>query len=997
MILFLLLMLFRFFFIITILIFVFIRPAYSQYTLSGKILNERTKEPVEFAVIANTDNGLWAISNNKGFFSILLPVQKNTLIISCLGFAKTTTVIAFHSKSLSNQIYYLKENNLSLKEVVITAKKKEEEITTAYTIDRNALTHAQMNDISDLMTQLPGGQTNSETSITSKQQIILRGESSDIDNPAIGTAIEVDGVRLSSNSHFSYSSDGSDGIEGLDIRNIAVNNIESVEVITGLPSVENGDLTAGLIKINTRKGKAPYEIEVVTKPKIKSYSVTKGFDLGPKRGTLNASLEYTRSISERVSPYTTYTRNNMSLTYCNTFGKKGQPIDLSYGLTSNFGGYNSESDPDMFVGTYKKRNDYVVRTNLNIKWLLNLPFLTEIDFSTSVNYSDRKKEEKDKKDKSASSASIHSTVEGYYISQDYDEKPDAEVITIPASDSYFEIEYDDDKPVTYSAKLKANWFHKKGEINNKLKIGGEFTYSGNYGRGIYYDDMRYAPEWREFRYDEQPFIKTYSLFAEDKISFPVWDKQMEIQAGVRSDITAIKGSEYGVAQGLSPRVNARYQLYQNNNTLLKNVKLHVGWGDAIKLPTSNVLYPRPSYADLLTFKTSANESGTEQIYAYYTIPQTTIYNEDLKWQRRRKLELGADFKLGKTKVSLTAYRDKTFHPFQKDGTYEPITYNFTDGTNIESSIPDKNRVYCIDQTTGVITISDKTGTYASETLSYTTKERFDKKSYYSNGSPVIRKGLEWIVDFGKIKALKTSVRIDGSYYHYKGVNETLIEYTTPGNLSSDGSGSYYKYVGIYVGGDAVSNGTETKKINANVTLITHIPAIRMVVSCRLESCLYNYMQRLSEYSKGTRSYVLDNANSYFPSDDNGSIYKGNHYVITYPLYYKSMDDMDTQIPFLEKFTWAKENDEGLYNDLAKLVERSYNDYYFKANKYTPYFSANINLTKEIGKHLSITFKATNFFNNVSRIESSQTGNESSLYNNSMIASFYYGMSMKLKL
>jgi hypothetical protein len=157
------------------------------------------------------------------------------------------------------------------------------------------------------------------------------------------------------------------------------------------------------------------------------------------------------------------------------------------------------------------------------------------------------------------------------------------------------------------------------------------------------------------------------------------------------------------------------------------------------------------------------------------------------------------------------------------------------------------------------------------------------------------------------------------------------------------------------------------------------------------------MQRLSEYSKGTRSYVLDDANSYFPSDDNGSIYKGNHYVITYPLYYKSMDDMDTQIPFLEKFTWAKENDEGLYNDLAKLVERSYNDYYFKANKYTPYFSANINLTKEIGKHLSITFKATNFFNNVSRIESSQTGNESSLYNNSMIASFYYGMSMKLKL
>nr|WP_319267356.1 carboxypeptidase-like regulatory domain-containing protein [uncultured Draconibacterium sp.] len=980
-------------FLVSALLFASV-AAFGQHLFSGKVLAADKKTPLEFATIVTSDNNFWAISDYNGNFSISLPEGERTLIFSCLGYEKIKVTINMKDQAVSDQVFYLNANSLALSEVVVTAQKNDE-LATSYTISSSALTHAQTKDISELTSQLPGGQTIYESSATSARFIVLRADSrTELDNPSFGTAIEVDGVRLTPNAGF--NSIATDGIEGTDIRNIAVNNIESVEIITGLPSVENGDLSAGLVKINTRKGKSPWEIEVITKPNTKSYSATKGFDLGEKRGLINTSAERTKSIKHRVSPYTSYTRNNLALTYRNTFGNKSQPIDLTYGVTGNLSGYNSENDPDRFIGTYDKQKDYALRSNLNVKWLLNLPYLTEIDFSASVNYANKKSEEKENEDSSAAKASIHSTNEGYFIARNFDEDPNANIVLIPPG-SWFEIMYNDDKPVTYTAKLKASWVQEKGGFTNRIKAGVELSFSGNYGKGIYFNDMRYAPTWREYRYNEQPFIKTYSFYAEDKLAFPLFEKQMEIRAGTRSDITSVNGTEYGVVQGWSPRINAQYTAYSNKNARLKFVKVHAGWGDAVKLPSANVLYPRPVYDDRLAFASTTNTDGTA-FYAYYTTPVSTIYNTNLKWQRHRKMELGTDFRIGQTSVSLTAYRDKTLNPYRKASTYLPVSYKLTDQFDLENTvIPSENQTYNIDQTTGVVTVSDATGTYPDETLSYTVKNDLKENFYYTNGTSVVRKGLEWIIDFGQIKALKTSVRVDGSYYSYKGINQSIEEGTSTTALSADGSP--YKYIGYYIGNNTVSNGMKTKQVRTNVTVTTHIPAIRMIVSCRVESSLYDYSQRLSEYSNTTRSYVLDDVNSYIPSFSSTNIYNGNNYVATYPLYYKSIGNMETAVPFLEQFLWARENDAELYNDLSKLVKKSATNYYFVAQKFSPYFSANINVTKEIGNRFSITFKATNFFNNTGTIINSQNGNKESLYKNSLgkIANFYYGLSMRVKI
>jgi hypothetical protein len=168
----------------------------------------------------------------------------------------------------------------------------------------------------------------------------------------------------------------------------------------------------------------------------------------------------------------------------------------------------------------------------------------------------------------------------------------------------------------------------------------------------------------------------------------------------------------------------------------------------------------------------------------------------------------------------------------------------------------------------------------------------------------------------------------------------------------------------------------------------------MVVTVRIESSLYNYSQRLSEYSGGERGFILENKGDYFGDDTD--IYNRNEFVGIYPLYYTTWEDMDTKIPFEEKFLWAKENDPELYTELSRLVEKTYYKNYFRANKISAYYSANINLTKEIGDIASISFFARNFTQNLGHVKSSRTASETSLYN-SYIPDFYYGISVRLKI
>ena len=131
-------------------------------------------------------------------------------------------------------------------------------------------------------------------------------------------------------------------------------------------------------------------------------------------------------------------------------------------------------------------------------------------------------------------------------------------------------------------------------------------------------------------------------------------------------------------------------------------------------------------------------------------------------------------------------------------------------------------------------MSDKNGILPSQTLAYKEIHDFQSAVMNVNGSSSSRMGLEWVLDFDRIKAINTSIRIDGKYYRYKGIDEVTVPSTSS---LTDTDGQPYKYIGYYVGGNVNYNGFMTQRLNTNLTLVTHVPKIRMIFSLRFEGTL----------------------------------------------------------------------------------------------------------------------------------------------------------------
>lgn len=964
-------------------------------TIGGRVIDSESRKPMEFASVLLQESGLWAITDAKGQFQIRqVGAGEVTLVVQCLGYVKHTQTLRL-ANSVDSLEIAMHEENLKLEEVVVVARRKSDDLTTSYTIDRTTLDNQQLLNLSDIATLLPGGKTVNGT-LMSDDRLALRSESQEKGNASFGTAVEVDGQRMDNNATMGETLAPS-------TRNMSSSDIESVEIVTGIPSVEYGDLSNGIVKVNTRRGKSPFVVEGKLNQHTRQIALNKGFDLGRKNGLLNISLEHARSFSNVASPYTAYQRNILSVRYSNTFMRRTTPLTLNVGVTGNVGGYNSDTDPDETLESYTKERDNLLRGNVELRLLLNKKWVTNLSLKGSFSLQDKRAEYYSNASSASTQPYIHSREEGYFIAQDYETAPDANIILGPTGYWYVR-SWNDQKPQNFFLQLKYDWSRRFGKVVNRLMVGEEYKASGNEGRGTHYENMRYAPTWREYRYDELPWMHNVALFAENKLTVRTGGSaSLQMTAGVRDDITLISGSDYGNISSFSPRFNARYVFWREKEQWVRSLSVHAGWGKSVKLPSFQVLYPSPSYSDVLAF-TPGSTWDNRAYYAYYTYVANPVYNPDLKWQYTNQTDVGIEANIGGTKISVSAFYHKTFNPYTAIVQYSPYTYKMTSQQAIEGSgVASADRRYTVDQTTGIVTLHDASGTIAPQELAYSERLAYNSTRKYINASPIERYGLEWVVDFAQIRAIRTSLRIDGNFYSYKGIDETVFPANTSGVGTPDAP--RYPLIGYYCGSSStstgttasatVANGRETRQVNLNATLTTHIPKVRLIVALRLESSLFSYSRSLTESKNGKRGVVLENINDFFGEDYDKSV--RNHYVAVYPEYYSTWDDPTTLIPFLEKFVWAKDNDRTLYNQLSRLVVKTNYPYILNPDYVSKYFSANFTVTKEIGDHVSISFYANNFFNNMGHVHSSQTDLKSSLFGSGYIPKFYYGLSLRLKI
>ena len=96
------------------------------FTVSGRVLDTETKEPIPYAVIKASGTEKYATSNLEGYFILKgLCSEKNTLIISCIGYADSRK----EHEHDSEIHFYLTQEVTGLEEVTIQAQRTKEKGT----------------------------------------------------------------------------------------------------------------------------------------------------------------------------------------------------------------------------------------------------------------------------------------------------------------------------------------------------------------------------------------------------------------------------------------------------------------------------------------------------------------------------------------------------------------------------------------------------------------------------------------------------------------------------------------------------------------------------------------------------------------------------------------------------------------------------------------------------------------------------------------------------
>ena len=914
--------------------------------VSGKIVEAGTGAPVIGAVVKLGEDYLWTTSDLDGLFAFD-KVQKGDYVleVTCLGYVSVALEIDA-SKDIEGLTITLHENSLALDEVVVTAQKAKDGLGTSHSLGRDALNHLQLSNMTDVAALLPGGKT-VNPDLTAENQFSLREGGSDLGNSAFGTAVEVDGVRIGNNASFGE-------MNGVDTRSVAVENIESIEVITGVPSAEYGDLNSGVVKINTRKGRTPVNVTFSVNPRTYQASVSKGIDLQEDNGVLNISAEWARAVKKLISPYESYTRSGITLGYSNTFAKV---LRFEAGFTGNIGGMNSKDDPDAFTGEFQKERDNVFRGNTSLTWMLNKSWVTNLKFDASVNFNDNLFRYHKYESYASNQPAVHAEQAGYFLAE-----------RLPLT--YFSDQVTDSKELDFAASLKYNWHKRWDDVKSFLKVGVQWKANGNVGQGEYYEDPALAANgYRPRPYTEYPFMHNLSVYAEEHLTLPIASTKLEVTAGLRMENVFIKNSLYNNKTTFSPRFNAKWQLTDA-------LAIRGGWGITEKLPSYYILYPKQEYRDIQTYGFS---HGSQTSYIYYTQPYTVVYNPELRWQRNSNSEFAIDAAFADWKISLVGFYNLTKGPYNFLNVYEPYSYDILQKP-ADFTMPSDPQII-VDEQTGMLYIRGAQEEYWTPMDVKVTDRTFAKSTKQNNGADVTRAGVELVVEFPEIRPIRTTFRFDAAYTYTKYLNEQIAAYYQNGWSHTYLPNRSYQYVGLYANGgsnNTVANGKMTHNLDANLTAITHIPQARLIITCRLEMSLLRRSRNISQYQGADYAYTVNESDN---KATGGNIYDGNSYTAIRPVSYMDLDGN------VHPFTDAEAADPAF----ANLILKSANAYTFARDGYGAYMSANLSITKEIGDHVSLSFFANNFTNSRPYVKSMATG-----VGAIFTPAFYYGLTCRLK-
>ncbi|RXK83988.1 TonB-dependent receptor [Filimonas effusa] len=760
--------------------------------ITGIVTNASNNKPIEAASVSIPELGAFSVTDNKGLYRLPnLPAGTFTLNVqgvNTVPLEKKVTTIAGIS-----QVVHLKveENVLSLKEVQVVGVESKS-LSRATLIGRTAIEHMQATNLGEVLQLLPGAVAFNPSFTNVNMTSIRQYESNNSEASyasSLGTSVVINGAPLSNNANLQAANTATGGVManfstasgmGIDMRQLSADNVESVEVIRGIPSVEYGDLTAGAIIVKTKASKEPAQFKARINPKLTQFWLGKGFGLGKDKGALFADIDFTKAYDDQIKANDAYERVTSSLQYTRTFGKTKQLFtNTTFAFAMNLD--ENKVDPDYEIDqVVRKMQDYSFRFSTTGKWVLGKQLARSLNYTLSASYAHQKgfQQQYYTSDISpVSTARENTTVEVDYLAS-----------------RYLNQLWIDGKPLNIFAKLNDNFYVKTGAITHSFIVGGDWKLDANYGAGKTFDE-KLPPRttdnagFRTRAFKEIPALNQLGLYAEDRISAKIANRSLIVQLGLRYD--NIQPFSNNSKYVLAPRINASYELFEN-------FAVRGGYGITAKAPTLLYLYPENAYFDYVSLN-YYKDNPAERL----AIMTTKVYNtenKDLKIAKTSKNELGFDWTFAKKKrLAVTAYYEQTRNGYEMND-YNINAYHF-------ASIPK----YTVESApAGQKPVLSSNVTYATEVANY---------KMASNNRDILNKGIEFDLDMGRFNEIRTSFILNGALI------STRSSSIDPFIMAQRVAGQPLTRLGVFA-----PRAKESQRFATTLRAIHNIPDLRFVIT-----------------------------------------------------------------------------------------------------------------------------------------------------------------------
>ncbi len=630
--------------------------------LAGRVYDLTTGKPVAEAIVSIQGTDISTLTDSEGKFhidleegtygiSILKQDYYNTLYqdIEIEG-GQVTTYKCELVPGNPSQVFFF-----SIGGITVLDKREliPENIETTHTITSDEIEHQLSTNLGDILTLIPGVERTEVPGLSEKSQVELRGTGNmpgteEKTAALFGTKVIVDDITISNNANLQSGPGTATAVtsttagSGIDLRTIPADNIEKVEVVTGVPSVEYGDMTTGIVKVQTKMGRQPIRLKLKSNPDTKEANLIGGHMLLGNTG-FTYNLNYAWSERDIRREGDEYARYDAQL----TTKSKWKGGDVSFLNKFQYNGlldeYNLDPSDPLAMWQYNKdwtfiygnTVDYKPTKDTKLEWRANLKYTKRDSYSQKLVGADTRV---------LTDAMETGTQEGVL-------KVGAYVYKIWTKGEEY----------NFSGKLNFRYDFNALRFDHSLLAGGEYTYDDNVGVGKIYNPFEppYGnPGYRPVPFDDVPALQTANFYMEDEIS-GFWRMQpYSINLGFRYEMyTPFKlhlGNIFGkggVVESkngtyLNPRVRLKYSLF-------KDTQVRFSWGKSSKMPSMTNIWQGAEYYDVIDENVTPPDS--------VPLVSTYVYNYDnthLLGYQSEKLEGSLDQKIGSVGLSLTGFYDE---------------------------------------------------------------------------------------------------------------------------------------------------------------------------------------------------------------------------------------------------------------------------------------------------------------------------------------------------